>query len=165
MATKKGIKYVSDTEAQVTKAFEKKACIFGTEEFKLWREYKAMFPKAQMITKTIKKSETQKKRRNRTYENMEIHINAYENANDLLDVFETVKALSKVCASPYKYVRDWFEAQFPDYKSVPIVNTMPSKRHLPRSKSATKSPRKNTVKPGRYITGIGSNTAHIMLMR
>ena len=64
MATKKGIKYVSDTEAQVTKAFEKKACIFGTEEFKLWREYKAMFPKAQMITKTIKKSETQKKRRN-----------------------------------------------------------------------------------------------------
>jgi len=120
MATKKGIKYVSDTEAQVTKAFEKKACIFGTEEFNLWREYKAMFPKAQMITKTIKKSETQKKRRNRTYENMEIHINAYENANDLLDVFETVKALSKVCASPYKYVRDWFEAQFPDYKSVPI---------------------------------------------
>ena len=74
MATKKGIKYVSDTEAQVTKAFEKKACIFGTDEFQEWRAYKAIFPKAQMITKTIKKSETQKKRRNRTYENMEAYI-------------------------------------------------------------------------------------------
>ena len=51
---------------------------------------------------------------------MEIHINAYENANDLLEVFETVKALSKVCASPYKYVHDWFVAQFPNYKSTPI---------------------------------------------
>ena len=34
-----------------------------------------MFPKAQMVTKTIKKSETQKKRRNRTYGNMEEYIN------------------------------------------------------------------------------------------
>ena len=34
------IRYINDTTAQVTKAFEKKACIFGTEEFKLWREYK-----------------------------------------------------------------------------------------------------------------------------
>lgn len=55
-----------------------------------------------------------------TYENMEIHINAYENAKDLLEVFETVKALSKVCASPYKYVRDWFEIQFPDYQTAPV---------------------------------------------
>ena len=32
------IRYINDTTAQVTKAFEKKACIFGTEEFNLWRE-------------------------------------------------------------------------------------------------------------------------------
>ena len=36
---KKSIVFVSETEAQVTKAFQKEACIFGTEEFKLWREY------------------------------------------------------------------------------------------------------------------------------
>ena len=55
-----------------------------------------------------------------TYENMETHIKVYENADELMDVFESVKALSKTCASPYKYVRDWFEAQFPNYKKTPL---------------------------------------------
>lgn len=55
-----------------------------------------------------------------TYENMESHIRAYSNAEELLEVFETVKGLSKACASPYKYVRDWFQAQFPHYKSAPV---------------------------------------------
>jgi len=117
MATKKGIKYVSDTEAQVTKAFEKKACIFGTDEFKLWREYKAMFPKAQMITKTIKKSETQKKRRNRTYENMEAYIDTLAD-EAVKKEFETIKNRSKIQTSPYQYVLDWFEKRFKGYDSM-----------------------------------------------
>lgn len=118
MATKKGIKYVSDTEAQVTKAFEKKACIFGTEEFNLWREYKAMFPKAQMITKTIKKSETQKKRRNRTYENMEAYIDTLVDEAVRKAVkaeFEATKKRSKIQTSPYQYVLEWFEKRFEGY--------------------------------------------------
>ena len=55
-----------------------------------------------------------------TYENMEKHIRAYDNAAELLDVFETVKALSQATASPYKYVCDWFKAQFPNYNK-PVV--------------------------------------------
>lgn len=38
------IKMISETEAQVTKAFAKNAVIFGTEEYKLWREYRKDFP-------------------------------------------------------------------------------------------------------------------------
>ena len=118
MATKKGIKYVSDTEAQVTKAFEKKACIFGTDEFQEWRAYKAIFPKAQMITKTIKKSETQKKRRNRTYENMEAYIDTLVDEAVRKAVkaeFEATKKRSKIQTSPYQYVLEWFEAKFNGY--------------------------------------------------
>ena len=118
MATKKGIKYVSDTEAQVTKAFEKKACIFGTDEFQEWRAYKAIFPKAQMITKTIKKSETQKKRRNRTYENMEAYIDTLVDEAVRKAVkaeFEATKKRSKIQTSPYQYVLEWFEAKFKGY--------------------------------------------------
>ena len=37
-----------------------------------------------------------------------------------MEVFASVKALSQTCASPYKYVRDWFEIQFPNYKKVPV---------------------------------------------
>ena len=116
MATtaRNAIRYINDTTAQVTKAFEKKACVFGTEEFKLWREYKAMFPKAQMVTKKIKKSENQKKRRNRTYENMEEYIKTL--ADEAIEAeFKTIKKRSKIQTSPYQFVLDWFEERFKGY--------------------------------------------------
>lgn len=118
---KKAIRYIDDTHAQVTKAFEKKSCIFGTDEFQEWRAYKAMFPKAQMVTKTIKKSETQKKRRNRTYENMEEYINtlADEAIRKVVKAeFETIKNRSKIQTSPYQFVLDWFEKRFEGYDSM-----------------------------------------------
>jgi hypothetical protein len=52
---------------------------------------------------------------------MERHIRAYENAEELLEVFETVKTMSAPLASPYKYVADWFKAQFPKYNEAPIL--------------------------------------------
>ena len=55
-----------------------------------------------------------------TYENMEKFIEVQEDSEALLEVFETVKALSQACASPYKYVCDWFKAQFPNYKKAPV---------------------------------------------
>ena len=82
------IRYINDTTAQVTKAFEKKACIFGTEEFKLWREYKKEFPKAKMVTKKIKKNEDQKRRRNKTFENMEAFIKTQPDAKALEEEFK-----------------------------------------------------------------------------
>ena len=118
---KKAIRYIDDTHAQVTKAFEKKSCIFGTDVFQEWRAYKAMFPKAQMVTKTIKKSENQKKRRNRTYENMEEYINTLADEAIRKTVkaeFETIKNRSKIQTSPYQFVLDWFEKRFEGYDSM-----------------------------------------------
>lgn len=114
------IRYINDTTAQVTKAFEKKACIFGTEEFNLWREYKAMFPNAQMVTKSIKKNPDQKTRRNMTYENMVEYINTYpeEEAKKLLEEYETIQKRSKIQKSPYQYVLSWFEAQFEGFNDL-----------------------------------------------
>ena len=113
-STRNAIIYINDEKAQVTKAFAKKACVFGTEEFKLWREYKAMFPKAQMVTKKIKKSENQKKRRNRTYENMEEYIKTL--ADEAIEAeFKTIKKRSKIQTSPYQFVLDWFEERFKGY--------------------------------------------------
>ena len=117
-STRKAIIYIDDEHARVTKAFEKKACVFGTEEFKLWREYKAMFPKAQMTTKSIKKSENQKKRRNRTYENMEAYIDTLVDEAVRKAVkaeFKAIKERSKIQTSPYQYVLEWFEAKFKGY--------------------------------------------------
>ena len=112
--------YIDDEHAQVTKAFEKKACIFGTEEFKRWREYKAMFPNAQMVTKSINKNPNQKNRRNMTYENMVAYINTYpeKEAKKLMEEYETIQKRSQIQKSPYQYVLSWFEAKFEGYSDL-----------------------------------------------
>ena len=58
------ITVINETTAQVTKAFMKKAVIFGTDEYKLWREFKKDFPEAQMVTKAVKRNPSKK-----TYKN------------------------------------------------------------------------------------------------
>ena len=110
--------YVNDTTAQVTKAFQKNACIFGTEEFKLWREYLTYFPNAKMQTKSIKKNPDKKTRRNLSFANMVEYMKTQENSEDLLAEFETIKSRSKIQASPYQYVLSWFEAKFEGYNDL-----------------------------------------------
>ena len=117
---KKAIRYIDDTHAQVTKAFEKKACVFGTEEFYQWREYKAIFPNAMMINKSIKKNPNQKTRRNMTYDNMVEYINtlAEEEAKRVLAEFDIIKKRAKIQKSPYQYVLSWFEAKFEGFNDL-----------------------------------------------
>ena len=134
------IRYIDETTAQVTKAFEKKACIFGTEEFKLWREYKKEFPEAKMVTKTIKKNEDQKRRRNKTFENMEAYIATQPNAEDLKKEFETIKQRSQIQKSPYQYVLSWFEAKFDGYND--LDQFMAEKEAERKAKEAEKAAEK-----------------------
>ena len=134
------IRYINDTTAQVTKAFEKKACIFGTEEFKLWREYKKEFPKAKMVTKSIKKSEKQKKRRNMTFDNMEAYIATQPDAKALKKEFETIKQRSQIQKSPYQYVLSWFEAKFEGYND--LKQFMAEKETERKAKEAEKAAEK-----------------------
>ena len=131
------IRYINDTTAQVTKAFEKKACIFGTEEFKLWREYKKEFPKAKMVTKSIKKNPDQKNRRNMTFENMEAYIATQPDAKTLKKEFETIKQRSQIQKSPYQYVLSWFEAKFEGYND--LKQFMAEKEAERKAKEAEKA--------------------------
>ena len=93
---------------------------YGTDENKLVKAILADFPTLTVVVKAGRDVKTSNKNKRLTYANMEKHISAYENSAELLDVFETVKALSKTAASPYKYVTDWFVVQFPDYKKAPV---------------------------------------------
>ena len=127
--TKNTIKTLDNTTAQVSKTFAKRAVIFGTEEYKLWREYKKDFPEAQMTTKSIKKNPDKKTNKNMTYENMKSFIKSLPNCEDLEKEYERTKELAKVSPSPYRVVLTWFENKFKDteeYKMVfiaPIENT------------------------------------------
>ena len=110
--------YVDEKTALVTKTFKKNACIFGTDEFKLWREYKAIFPDAQMTTKSIKKNPDQKTRRNMTFANMKEFIKTQPNAKELMAEYEIIQKRSKIQKSPYQYVLSWFEAKFEGYNDL-----------------------------------------------
>ena len=110
--------FVDEKTALVTKSFKKNACIFGTDEFKTWREYKAMVPDAVMATKDIKKNPDKKTRRNLTFKNMVEYMKTQENSEDLLAEFETIKSRSKIQKSPYQYVLSWFEAKFEGFNDL-----------------------------------------------
>ena len=114
---KNEIIYVNDTTAMVTKAFEKKSCIFGTEEFKLWREYKKEFPDAKMTTKSIKKNPDRKTNRNLTYKNMEKFLCTLPDAENLVKQFKVIKTRSCTQNYPYRFVLDWFEEKVSGYES------------------------------------------------
>ena len=117
-AKKSAPKFVDDTHVQVTKEFAKNARIFGTPEYKLWREIKADCPDAQMVQKTIKKNPGKRtSTKNMTYEHMAIYIRQQEDAENLMTEFKKQIAISKVQTNPYRCVLAWFIQKFEGYDS------------------------------------------------
>ena len=99
--------------AIVTKSFYKAASIFGTEEYKLWKECREQNPGITMESKTIKRNPNKRTYKNLTYDNMELFIT--ETKPDLLDELKKQIKLSKVQANRYRAVLAWFLTEFPKY--------------------------------------------------
>ena len=111
-------RFVNDTQVMVTKEFAKNAIIFGTAEYKLWKEIRLDCPNAEMITKTIKRNPSKKvDTRNMTYANMEAYIKQQDDAEALLAEFKKQIKMSKVQTNPYRYVLAWFMQKFQNYDS------------------------------------------------
>ena len=118
---KNGYKIVFATNTIVMNyKFAAAAAQYGTPEYKLMKKIRRDFPGMSEVVVSGRDKKVASPNTRFTYDNMKAHIRAYENADELLEVFKTVEALSKTCASPYKYVSDWFKVQFPDYNK-PII--------------------------------------------
>ena len=100
--------------------FAAAAAKYGTKENKLMKSIRKDFPGMAEVIVSGRECDKAKTNSRLTYENMEKYIGVHENAAELMEVYKTVKAASVALASPYKYVCDWFKAQFPDYKK-PII--------------------------------------------
>lgn len=111
------IEVINETTARVTKAFEKNARIFGTPEYKLWREYLKENPGSIMITKTIKKNPEKKSYKNHSFENMEAFIRVQKDSAKHLKEFSRQKELAKIQNNPYRAVLAWFLETFKGYDS------------------------------------------------
>lgn len=119
---REGYKILFDTNTVIMNhKFAAAAAKYGTKENKLMKDIRTDFPGMAEVVVSGRVQTTAKANHRLTYENMEKYIKVYENADELLDVFETVKAASVALASPYKYVCDWFKAQFPDYKKSVVL--------------------------------------------
>ena len=117
-AKKTAPRFVDDKHVLVTKEFAKNACIFGTPEYKLWKEIRQDCSVAEMVTKTIKKNPNKKNdTKNMTYERMAIYIREQKEAEILMVEFKKQVSLSKVQSNPYRCVLAWFIQKFADYDS------------------------------------------------
>ncbi len=111
-------KFVDEKHVQVTKEFAKNARIFGTPEYKLWKEIRQDCPDAEMVTKNIKKNPNKKNdTKNMTYERMAIYIREQDDAATLMIEFKKQISLSKVQNNPYRSVLAWFIQKFENYDS------------------------------------------------
>ena len=120
-AKKNAPKFIDDTHVQVTREFAKNARIFGTPEYKMWREILQDCPEAEMVLKNIKKNPNkQNDTKNMTYERMAIYIREQKNAKTLMVEFKKQIALSKVQTNPYRSVLAWFKQTFQKYDDYKI---------------------------------------------
>ncbi len=106
----------SDNTVIMNKKFAAAAAKYGTKENVLMKSIREDFPGMAEVVISGREQTSARTNHRLTYENMEKYILVHENADELLEVFNTVKAASAPLASPYKYVCDWFKVQFPNYK-------------------------------------------------
>ena len=92
---------------------------YGSPEYKLLQSIKKDFPNITVVVKSGREQKTARYNKNLKYKNMEKYIRCFDNSDVLLKRFETVKKMSATLKSPYKFVCDWFVAQFPEYKEIP----------------------------------------------
>ena len=113
---KNGYKIVFATNTVVMNyKFAAAAAEYGTKEYKIMKGIRRDFPGMNEIVVSGREQKSPRTNTRLTYENMKKYISAHENADELLEVFETVQAASLASKSPYKYVCDWFKGQFPNY--------------------------------------------------
>ena len=73
-------RFIDDNHVFGSKMFARNARIFGTAEYKMWKEIRQDCPNTEMVTKTIKKNPNKKvDTKNMTYENMALFIREQEN--------------------------------------------------------------------------------------
>jgi hypothetical protein len=96
---------------------------YGSEEYNIYRNIISDFPQIKLIVKAGREYKTARHNKRVTYTNMKKYMSTFNNSEELLAQFEVVQKKSKILASPYKYVCDWFKAQFPKYKDIPTFET------------------------------------------
>lgn len=96
----------------ITAAFAKRASQIGTKEYRIVKQYRMDCPNL-----TIEKRTSTAKHAcaSISYDAMKTYIGKCRNHEQYMKYYMTVRELSKGQPSPYRYVSDWFKANFVNY--------------------------------------------------
>lgn len=97
------------TTLYMTAEFEKNSSTYGTNEYHLINRILAKFPSASL---KVYKSKTNNLI---TYDMMETFIRAMPDAVANFAEYKRIKLQSRAHRSAYKFVSEWFKAEFPHY--------------------------------------------------
>ena len=120
MTTNKIVGYSYDAISNtltMTAAFAKKASQLNTTEYHIVRQLRNDNP-GMKIEKSAAKAPSNRPL-NITFAKMEEYIKQCRDSKDRLEAFKKVKTLSKIQASPYKYVKTWFLNNYANYSEQP----------------------------------------------
>ena len=101
----------------MTATFAKKASQLNTAEYHIVRQLRNDNP-GMKIEKSAAKAPANRPL-NITFAKMEGFIAQCRDSKDRLEAFKKVKALSKIQASPYAYVKTWFLNNYANYSEQP----------------------------------------------
>lgn len=112
----------------------KESNVFGSLEYEFLKALKNDFPEYKVVVKSGRKKTTANANKRFQYKNMRTYIDTFENSDELHELMDIAIARSKKVASPYKYVCDWFNMQFPNHKenSLATTNAAVAPVELPR---------------------------------
>ena len=102
----------------VSKKFMENATQYGSKEFKLLDNFQKMGLRIIHQTRT-KKAAKPEKEKLLTYKMMCDYLTMMDDAEDMLAMFDTLRAGYKSDANRLKKMNEWFRAECPRYGSVP----------------------------------------------
>lgn len=105
----------------MSKSFAEAAYNPSSAEYKTLRRLQNDFPNLTIAKRTHRSPKTANPNKGLTYEKMERYIKVYDNASDLLAMFDKVKEIASAQSNGYSFVNKWFREQFPNYGKMPTL--------------------------------------------
>ena len=93
----------------MTLTFKKKSDVYGTSEYALVNRIQDEYPTVNLIVNKPERKTTI------TFDLMEKYIKIMPNAVQRMAEYKSVQLKSHAFRSPYKYVVEWFNKQYPNY--------------------------------------------------
>lgn len=103
---------VNEKQLIASKAFCKKAKVFGSTEYELLREAVLQNPGF----KVVEAENSKKSYKKLTFEKMEEYIKTQRESEERMKEFEAVKKVSEAKNALYPLTKKWFFETYPEYK-------------------------------------------------